>query len=336
MKPASVTMREVAEKAGVARSTVSKALRNDPSISPALTAKVCAAAKRLGYAPNPMVSTLMAQLHGRRRRVDPHHIAWLDLWPRGQGARSVPFWAQHLAGARERAAELGYNVEVHEVVANNLSPSRLRQILTSRTQWGMIIPPVPEAAMQYPLDLRGLTGVTIGTSLRSPVMHRISHNHFQGVQLACDRLRARGFKRIGLALNSAINDRVDGKWYGGYVARQTGWPQNERLPAALLEAGDQLKLDRWLARTRPDAVLVGDTVVGDWIDRLRADFQVAWLVLGGGQENCWGIDQLPALVGRAAVEMIVGQIHRNERGSPAAPHTLLLDGNWLEPGIKPD
>ena len=43
-----------------------------------------------------------------------------------------------------------------------------------------------------------------------------------------------------------------------------------------------------------------------------------------------GIDTRPAKMGAAAVELVVAQIHRNERGSPPIPHTLLLDGVWCE------
>jgi hypothetical protein len=29
--------------------------------------------------------------------------------------------------------------------------------------------------------------------------------------------------------------------------------------------------------------------------------------------------------------MVVAQIHRNERGSPAIPHTVLIDAVWVDP-----
>jgi DNA-binding LacI/PurR family transcriptional regulator len=323
-------MGDVAKRAGVARSTVSKALRGDPSISAKLAEKVQCVARRMGYAPHPLVSALMAQIHVRRRRSDPYHLAWVDLWPRGEAVRAVPYWSQHLAGVRERAAELGYSVEVHDNIADRISPGRLRQILTARTQWGIIFPPVPESAMQFPIDLRGLAAVTIGTSLRSPAIHRISHNHFQGVQLACDRLRAKGFKRIGLALTAALSHRVEGKWYGGYLARQLAWPKAERLRPLLIPPDDGTALRRWLAAEKPDAVLLAESRIASWIREGASPAQVVWLTLGGKQPGFWGVDQLPVLVGRAAVELTVGQIHRNERGSPAHPYSLLLDGSWVE------
>jgi hypothetical protein len=72
-----VTMRHVARAARVAVSTVSKALRNDPALPEKRCRSIQAIAARLGYRPHPLVATLMAQLHNRRRRVDPHSLAWL-------------------------------------------------------------------------------------------------------------------------------------------------------------------------------------------------------------------------------------------------------------------
>lgn len=323
-------MADVAKRAGVARSTVSKALRGDPSISAKLTERVRAAARKVGYAPHPLVAVLMAQIHNRRRRSDPYHLAWIDLWPLGHAVRAVPYWAQHLQGVRARAAELGYGVEVYENIAERIPTARLRDILAARTQWGIILPPVPESSMQFPIDLRGLAAVTIGTSLRSPAVHRVSHNHFQGVQLACDRLRSKGFKRIGLALTASHSRRVEGKWYGGYLARQLDWPEKERL-RPLLAPGDEGSIfRRWLADERPDAVLLAESKVADWIRQENSPARIVWLTLGGREPGSWGVNQLPELVGRAAVEMTVGQIHRHERGSPPHPYALLLDGAWVE------
>jgi hypothetical protein len=40
------------------------------------------------------------------------------------------------------------------------------------------------------------------------------------------------------------------------------------------------------------------------------------------------LNHQPDQLGRVAVEMVVAQIHRNERGSPAVPQTVLIDGIW--------
>lgn len=328
-------MAGIARAAGVATSTVSKALRDDPTIPPERRAEIRQIAKRLGYRPNPMVAALMARLHSRRRRNDPNHIAWIDLWSSEREAASTTNFKLMLRGAIERATGLGYQIEVHRVAREGTSARRLHEILISRSQWGLIIPPVPQAAAAYPLNLEGLTGVTIGTSLHAPVMHRVASNLFQGSQLACQKLRARGFRRIGLVLSPAMNQRVEEKWLGAYLAEQFFWPRAERLPPQLAAEAEEPRFTAWLESARPDVVLLAELYVETWIarSRMRASRKpaVAWLrrIESMPREN-FAVDTRPDKMGAAAVELVVAQIHRNERGSPAIPHTLLLDGVWCE------
>lgn len=327
-------MREVARTAGVAVSTVSKALRNDPTLPETRCREIQTLAARLGYRPHPLVATLMAQLHHHRRRSDPHSLAWIDLWPAASGPAVAIPTEPILQGARERANELGYRVEVYRAGRENLTPDRLARLLAARGQWGVIIPPVPEACMRFPLDLRGLAAVTIGTSLQEPVMHRVSPNHFQGCTLALQKLRARGFQRIGLVLSPAMNKRTEGKWLGAFLAASVDWPAGEAVEPLLTAHDDRLALAAWFDLQQPDAVLVAEEFAWRAIGpSTRSDRNLpaqAWLMFqqnrsrrGGG-----GLDYRPEQLGRVAVEMVVAQIHRNERGQPPIPQTVLIDAIW--------
>jgi LacI family transcriptional regulator len=326
-----ITMAAVARAAGVATSTVSKALRDDPTIPPARRSEIQRVARSLGYRPNPMVAALMARLHSHRRRNDPHHIAWIDLWPDDRAAAIATDFKLMLRGANHRAAELGYQIEVHHVTRDGTSATRLHDILVSRSQWGLIIPPVPREAMDYPLDLEGLTGVTIGTSLHQPVMHRVASNLYQGCQLACQKLRARGLRRIGLTLSQPMHVRVEKKWLGGFLAEQAGWPAADRVPPLFITEQPE-PFARWFKRYKPDAVLLAEPQVEQWLRQAPAPRpQLAWLrMMTSNRTGAIGIDTRPDEMGAAAVELAVAQIHRNERGSPEIPHTVLLDGVWCE------
>lgn len=321
-------MRQLALLAGVSQSTVSKALRDDPTLPPQRCAEIKKLAVKSGYRPNPMVSALMAQLHQHRRRSDPHRIAWLDLWPEPGDPDLRPILKRLLAGARERAESLGYGIEVYRVAVEQLSADRLRRILMARSQWGLIIPPAPHSARNFPLDLRGLTGVTVGTSLHQPVMHRVSPNHYQGAQLACDRLRTKGFRRIGLVLSHAYNERVEEKWLAAYLARQQQWPETERLPPLWVEPQGKASFDQWRSRHQPDAILVAESYVAPWLPAGKGQALV-WLHDGRDRADSWGVDYRWETLGAGAVELVVGQIHRNERGSPPIPHTLSMDVAWV-------
>src|SRR5688572_24715391 len=107
-----VTMSEIARLAQVAPSTVSRALRDDPAIPLTRRVEIKRLAEELGYHPNPLVSTLMAQVHSGRRVDEPGHIAWIDLWPQGVSTPAV-FMHQILSGAEKRAHALGYKLEIH-------------------------------------------------------------------------------------------------------------------------------------------------------------------------------------------------------------------------------
>lgn len=318
-----VTMRDVASAAAVSVSTVSKALRNDPSIPEARCRAIQEAARRLGYRPNPMVAALMAGLHHGRRRSDPLHIAWIDLWPAGKENPSAAISKPILQGARKRARELGYEIEIHR--AHGMAPEQLHRTLSTRGQWGLIIPPVPESAMRYPLDLRGLTGVTIGSSLHEPVMHRVSPHHFQGCSLAFEKLLDKGYGKIGLVLTPEMNERVEGKWLGAFLASQHKLPPRRRIPALLAGAADSAALARWLGRWNPEVVLAAE----EWPWDAEKQPPVAWLM--PAEHAVGGVGALGyrrEVLGSTAVEMVVAQLHRNDRGRPAIPQTVMVDATW--------
>jgi LacI family transcriptional regulator len=323
-------MQSVAQAVGVATSTVSKALRGDPTIPAARREEIRLAAERLGYRTNPLVAALMTQLHSQRRRNDPHCIAWLNFWTKEVQSALGHGGSPALVGARRRAQELGYEVEVHAIARDEISPTRLRQILLTRSQCGVLFPPVPEPALHYPFDLSGLCGVAIGTSLREPKMHRVSHNHYHGGMLACQELRARGFRRIGFVLSPWNDERADGKWRAAYLLQQQAWPKSECLPPLLVGSDQRAVFARWLERYQPDALLAAEDFVARWLRELRAtSVRVAWLALDAIRRGVWGIDYRSELLGAAAVEWVIGQLHRNERGSPPVSNCVLIDGIWV-------
>lgn len=326
-------MRHVAKVVGVATSTVSKALRHDPSIPEARCREIRAAAERVGYRPDPMVATLMAQLHHRRRRSDPYKLAWIDLWG-AERSEVAKILEPMLRGARERANSLGYDIEVYRAGVEGISPGHLRRMLTSRGQWGLIIPPVPQSARRFPFDLRGFAGVTIGTSLQEPVMYRVAPNHFRGCILAFEQLRKRGLRRIGIALNPEMNERVEGKWLGAFLFCQQRLPTDQRVMPLIAPPGDRDAFVRWLRHEEPDGILVAEeaslqelrTVSGTRSKRPM----IGWLLRTAPNPGDRSLDERHEQMGSVAVEMVVAQIHRNERGHPSVPYEILIDPVWIE------
>lgn len=188
--------------------------------------------------------------------------------------------------------------------------------------------------MGFAPDLRGLAAVTIGTSLREPAMHRVTPNHFQGGVLAFAKLREKGFRRIGLVLSPAMHERVEGKWLGAYLVCLERLPAGDRLTPLLAAQEDYEALAAWRRRERPDAVLVAEEFVWGPPSRTQPDDSrrpaPGWLMWPGNLRGLGGIDYRFEQLGRVAVEAVVAQIHRNERGSPAIPQTVMIDGVWVD------
>jgi DNA-binding LacI/PurR family transcriptional regulator len=238
-----------------------------------------------------------------------------------------------LDGARQRARELGYGIEVYQAGRDQMSADRLHRLLSARGQWGLIIPPVPTSAERFPLDLRGLTAVTIGTSLQEPSMHRVSPNHFQGCVLAFERLRQKRFSRIGLLLSPEMNHRVEAKWLGAFQACQQQTPAADRVSPLLGACDDHEAVAEWLRRERPGVLLAAEVSALRCVKQLNPRLPIGWLMQQQDHRGVGYLDYRPNQLGRVAVELVVAQIHRNERGSPAIPQTVMIGSAWIEASV---
>ncbi|MET0262585.1 MAG: hypothetical protein ABW223_06790, partial [Rariglobus sp.] len=85
----------------------------------------------------------------------------------------------------------------------------------------------------------------------------------------------------------------------------------------------------WLEKTKADAVVCVVSPPERCLEWLRAGARVRNVVtLASPRDGLAGIDMRDDLVAAGAVDLVVAQLHRNERGVPAQPTTLLLEGEW--------
>jgi len=107
-------IRDVAKLAGVSTATVTRALRDEPSVTPETKARVRAAAARLDYVPSAAARALSQGRSSLLGLFVPDIVN--------------PFYAEVAQGMADRAAESDY----HCVIASShLNPERERQLVTS-------------------------------------------------------------------------------------------------------------------------------------------------------------------------------------------------------------
>jgi LacI family transcriptional regulator len=334
----SLTMRELAEIAGVSKMTVSLALRGHSKISPATRDRIRALAEKMGYRPNPLVQTLMANLRSTRPANYHSTIAWVTAFPTRDG------WSQHWVhkhyhrGAVARAAALGYKIETFWALAPRMSGTALTRMLRARGIRGLIIPPVVTPGTRLDIEWEHFSSATIGYSFNEPRLHRTAANLREGMSRALAECEKRGFKRIGFAIPASTDARVNHSWLAGYLAWQQFIPKKDRLPV-LLEPGPlEELLPVWLSTHRPDVIISPNVEFLKWLPalgkRIPEDISLVSLSYPDDKDPATarisGLNQNNFTIGEAAVDLVVSQLQHNDTGLPPHPRVMLIDGFWNE------
>lgn len=332
-----VTLKDVARALGISHVAVSLALRNSTQIPPARRAEVRAMADRMGYRPNAMGAGLAQYRQNVRVHPVSSSIAWINRWREPGRLRSYREFELYWQGARETAERLGYRLEEF-VCDKNLTLRRVADMLRARNVRGVLIPPHggpagcggPEA---WRIDWRPFAVVKFGYSTPAPAAPIVTSNQVANVALALDRLRAKGYRRVGFATKIDQTTRH----LCGYAGAQAKWSPAERVAPFLVKGDDDEKnrraFFRWLKISRPDALVTDMGEIHGWLDlagwRVPEDLGLAALsILDGGVDA--GIDQQSWHIGKAAAEIVISRIQHQDFGETPVGREILVDGLWVD------
>ena len=333
--PAEPTLQDVAFRAGVHRTTVSLALRDHPRIPEATRARVKAVAQKLGYRSNPLVSALM-QSRRTGRAVKHVTLAYVTNYPTCWGWRP-PYHDRpdFFPGAVGRARDFGYKLEHFWLAEPGMTPRRFCDVLSARGINGLVVGRLPPGQNAMALEWARFSCVALGMTLRNPLLHHVTENHFDTAWRAMRQCDERGYRRVGFVFSDANDSpRVGDRWLGAYQSYQLRLPKADRLPPCPQVPTDEAAFRAWFERTRPDALLANHSgPVLAWLRRLgrQVPRDVGLVELENHPElDCAGVYYDPAKIGALAVEMLVGLMHRNETGVPDDQHEILLTGEWRD------
>jgi LacI family transcriptional regulator len=191
--------------------------------------------------------------------------------------------------------------------------------------------PTPSESIELAWDR--FSAVTIGSSLTNPQLNMVCPNQYRSMKLGMEQLMRRAYRRIGLVMLQASDERVDQNWLAGYLVMQLKLAPRDRLPPLLLARWDEAEFAEWLRLHRPDAIL---SKCAESLPALRRlgyrlpqDLGAAFLTRVKSTREMSGVSERPLEVGAAAVDYLVGMQHHNHRGVPAQPRRLLIEGEWL-------
>jgi DNA-binding LacI/PurR family transcriptional regulator len=326
----------VAQRAGVALATASYALRNSPKISEETRLKVKEAAEFLGYRTNAAVARLMAELRRQGNPSDITTLAWVNCNTTRDAYTKTPWLRKWLTGAQKRADQLGYRLEEFWLNEKVMRPERLRSILIARGIPGVLVAPTRSTGGLLPMDCSPFAVATMAGTFHTPNVHQASADNYANVLTAFESLQHLGYERIGFFTSPLTHEWTNHRQVGAYLEMSWEIPAKHRLPLLLAseESSSSRKMfEKWIRRWKPDALLCSGRLQAEWLLEMGLDapkdIGIAHLNLGPDVGQWAGIDPQIELIAAAAVDMLVGQIHRREVGAPTVAKEILIKGNWV-------
>jgi len=336
-------MKDIAEKVGVDRSTVSLALKNDPRISEKTRELIHQTARELNYRPDPAFKILGAQRWKSRETTTGFVMAFLTY---GTQAAN-PVVKQYRDGARRKAEELGFGFSDFHV-SDYATVQKANQVLVNRGVSGLMFfrPLRPEFLRGYQWDQ--FSSICIGLGYFQPSLNAVEHDHSRSIHTLWQRARERGAKRIGALLvrDEQSFDYVNDVGSIHYEQRrQENASDAQTVPPFIFDPSQSeeaiLKdFALWMRKHEPQ-VVIGFCDYGYEL-LVKAGFeapgQVSFLSLRkyGGLEDIEadreisGIDLNREQCGEIAASLLSMQILQNERGLPDVRITHVVETQYVE------
>lgn len=334
MNPASkISLQQLAETLGYAKSTVSMALRDDARVASKTRLLIQAEAARLGYAPDADLACLMAQIQGRKKKTYQANIAVLSFW----GERPA-----HIAteGCRARAGDLGYNIDLIDPVGTPGAERDLRQVLRARGIRAAIFLGWPQNAPLARLRSlarvsTGLPCVVVNACPQNLTVHSVMTDAFAALRRTFACMMEMGYRRPALFISSALDVSLGHTYTGAFLAmQQQELAASDRLAPQAFTAATVTHLADYLREQQPDCLLCHDPLLLAAVRKsgLRVPEDIGYISLDldadQRQPGLAGIDQQHRLLGASAVDVVVAQILRAEPGDAAHQKSLLIEGAW--------
>jgi LacI family transcriptional regulator, galactose operon repressor len=185
------SLREVADRAGVAMSSVSRVLSGHPDVSPAMRTRVMAVVDELGYEPNLLAASL------RRGATMTVALAVGDV--------SDPAEAGVALGAESRLREAGYTMLLTSSEGSSELEARQISVFRRRRVDGLLLALCDESGPGTLEEIERLTApcVLIDRELGgAPGASAVLCDHAAGIAAAAGHLHGLGHRRIALIAGS--------------------------------------------------------------------------------------------------------------------------------------
>ena len=325
----SVTIHDVARRANVAVSSVSRVLSNHPDVSIKMKTKVEAAARELGYSPDPVARSL---------RLGTTNLVGFVVRDYAN-----PFFAEVIGGIEEVLTEAGYTLIVTSSGRKANQETERISMLRQRRVDALILATVSDKSPNTRKAISAFKKPIVLLDREFPRLSKASIllDHASGVQAATTDLLSKGHRRIALITGTPdirpTRERVRGfeKAY-----RDAGIDPTEATEIAVVFSASfahekAVELLRQPVRQRPTALIAGgvQATIGILLAMselgIRPGHDLSLIVcddqpwLNAMRPQISAVSRDAAAMGRAAADMVLNLLG----GSP--PSSVMLPTTYL-------
>ncbi len=314
-----VSMRDIAEKLGISKGTVSLALNDSRKISESTKTKVRALVEKLGYRRNALVSNVMSGLKISKNERFFESIVLVNANKFEDAPNKYPIFSKYINGIKSEANELGYAVYEVWLHDKRLTLPKLQRVLNSRgIRGGIIVGHIDDKILpeKFSPIWKNFKFVSAGLKTFNPILDFISVDKFLIAHYATKRIIERGYKRPALILSKRIDELVEGRFVGGFLRAQLDLPEVDRIPPFLdtdkAEKNPKIFYD-WLSHINPDVIFSISNSTSEWLSRyitaIPENIPVIHFERKVKKDEWVGIDQNYEMVGRIAVRRLFAALN---------------------------
>lgn len=334
------TLRTLARELGLSRTTISEALGGSPRVKAETAARVRAAAEAAGYIRNPLTGAVMSQLRRSCSQQFRGVLAALEIVDEQYTALARRYSSALTTGISSRAEEMGFRVERFAVGPQGVRLNRLDTILHTRGIQGLILLPALGSPDLSALSWDRYTAVYTDYFIEIPPLHCVCCDHYRSMVTLMGELHARGYRRPGLFMDTALSERLQFRWEGAFLALQDHAPETDTVPVLRSRALGPEEFIPWFQRHRPDVVIGHFPEAVQWMQaagaRLPDSHGFVCLNVLRTNHDCASLDLQAAQIGARATELVVGQLLHHEMGVPTKPSLTTLTAQLIEgPTLRP-
>jgi LacI family transcriptional regulator len=325
-------MREVADRAGVAMSSVSRVLSGHPDVSPKMRQVVMAAVRELGYRPDMLAQGL------RRGKTFSVGFTVSDI--------ANPVLAEIVTGAEKRLREAGYSLLLTNSEGNPDLDVEHISLLGRRRVDGLILSLADENHPETVAALRQVTVpvVLVDRDVPSGVEARcVAFDHESGMRAATEHLLGLGHREFALIMGGPERPARERR----HAVEETLAAAGDGARSTVFEGDFSVEYGRratgqiLASNPRPTAIIAGGNMLmqGALLGLHDARVQVGREIsfVGCDDVAIAEVHQPPVAVvrrsiaaaGIAAAELLLGDLEPGDADGDARPRQILLPTEFV-------